>query len=251
LLVDDDPSLLDSLSRLLIRDGFHVRTARDGREGLEMARRTRPGIVVLDVMLPYLDGWEVLSALKADPDLAGIPVVMLTNLDEAEKGLSLGAVDYLNKPLDRGKLNQVLSRHLPPAPLAPVLVVEDDLDTREALVRILQADGLAAETAGEGLEALERMGREIPSAILLDLMMPKMDGFRFLTEKQGNPEWADVPLVVVTARELTEEDRRRLRESGVEATLQKGSYRRADLLEEVRRLVNRNHPGTPAGGGAA
>jgi CheY-like chemotaxis protein len=95
------------------------------------------------------------------------------------------------------------------------------------------------------------MGREIPSAILLDLMMPKMDGFRFLTEKQGNPEWADVPLVVVTARELTEEDRRRLRESGVEATLQKGSYRRADLLEEVRRLVNRNHPGTPAGGGAA
>ncbi len=249
LLVDDDPSLLDTLSRLLTRDGYNVRCAQDGREGLEMAREIRPGLVVLDVILPTMDGWEVLSALKADPSLAAIPVVMLTIVDEAEKGLSLGAVDYLSKPLDRGKLSRVLGKYLPMEPVAPVLVVEDDVPTREAMARILRSEGLEALTAGDGFQALQRMAYRKPGVILLDLMMPEMDGFQFLLEKQRSEEWADIPLVVVTARELSAEDRRALKAAGVEKTLQKGVYRRKDLLEEVRRLVNRNLPGIQAGGG--
>jgi len=243
LLVDDDPSLLDSLSRLLARDGYSARCARDGREGLALARELRPGLIVLDVLLPRMDGWEVLAALKADPDLAGIPVVMLTILDEAEKGLSLGAVDYLNKPLDRDRLRRVLARHLAPEPLASVLVVEDDPPTREAMARILRSQGFETATAGDGLQALERMAERRPEAILLDLMMPNMDGFEFLVARQERPEWADIPLVAVTARELTAADRVALRNAGVVKALQKGVYGRGELLEEVRRLVGRSLPG--------
>ena len=244
LLVDDDPSLLDSLSRLLARDGYQVRCARDGQEGLDLARELRPGLIVLDVILPRLDGWEVLTTLKGDPALAGIPVVLLTILDQAEKGLSLGAVDYLNKPLDRGRLRRVLARHLPLEESAPVLVVEDDVPTLNAISRILNAEGLETDTARDGLEALDAMALRRPGAILLDLMMPRMDGFQFLVEKQKHPVWADIPLVVLTARDLTAEDRGRLKAAGVEKMLQKGVYRRAELLQEVRRLVNRNLPGT-------
>ena len=240
LLVDEDPFLLASLTRLLAKDGYQVQSARDGVQGLALARELRPAIIVLDVILPRLDGWEVLHALKADPALADIPVVLLTILEEAEKGLSLGAVDYLHKPLDREKLSRVLARHLAPQPASPVLVVEDDGPTREAMVRILQSSNLEALTAGDGLEALACLGMCRPGVILLDLMMPTMDGFQFLLEKQKNPDWADIPLVVVTARELSAEDRRRLKEAGVAKTLQKGVYRRKDLLEEVRRLVNLN-----------
>jgi len=245
LLVDDDPFLLDSLSRLLVRDGYGVRCAHDGREGLDLAREVRPDLIVLDIILPRMDGWEVLAALKADPALAGIPVVLLTILDEAEKGLSLGAVDYLSKPLDRDKLKGILARHLPPPPTLPVLVVEDDVPTRDAMVRILRSERLEAVTAGDGLEALDRLGQCRPGLILLDLMMPKMDGFQFLVEKQRRADWADIPLVVVTAQELTAEDRGRLKEAGVARTLQKGVYRRKDLLEEVCRLVNLNLPSLP------
>jgi CheY-like chemotaxis protein len=246
LLVDDDPSLLDSLSRLLARDGYHVRCAQDGEEGLALARELRPGIIVLDILLPRKDGWEVLGALKGDPELADIPVVLLSILDEAEKGLSLGAVDYLNKPLDRGRLRRVLARHLPLEPATPVLVVEDDPPTREAMARILRSEGLETSTAGDGIEALAAMARQRPGAILLDLMMPNMDGFQFLLEKQRHPEWADIPLVAVTARELSPEDREKLKAGGVEKALQKGIYGRKELLEEVRRLVNRNLPGEAA-----
>ncbi len=248
LLVDDDPSLLDSLSRLLARDGYRTRCARDGREGLDLARELRPGLIVLDVLLPRMDGWEVLTALKADPALAAIPVVMLTILDEAEKGLSLGAVDYLNKPLDRDRLRRVLARHL--APAASVLVVEDDPPTREAMARILRTEGYAAATAGDGLQALDRLEEARPDAILLDLMMPNMDGFEFLVARQRRPDWADIPLVAVTARELTPADRVKLRNAGVVKTLQKGVFGRGELLEEIRRLVGRTWAdGTPGPGG--
>jgi CheY-like chemotaxis protein len=248
LLVDDDPSLRDSLSRLLARDGYQVATAADGREGLEAARSLRPGIIVLDVILPRMDGWEVLAALKEDPILASIPVVMLTNLEEMEKGISMGAVDYLVKPLDRARLDSVLARHLRPSAADPVLVVEDDEPTREALVRILKAAGYGAETAGDGLEALAVLGRVRPAAILLDLMMPNMDGFQFLVERNRIEAWADIPLVAVTARDLSEEDRRLLLEAGVARTLQKGIYTRGELLDEVRRQVGRSLRRAAGGG---
>ncbi|HLO66459.1 MAG TPA: response regulator [Holophaga sp.] len=247
LLVDDDPDLRDTLGRILARDGYQVLIAKDGPEGLRVARESRPGIIVLDVILPGMDGWEVLAALKADPAVADIPVVMHTILDDVQKGLSLGAVDFLGKPFERDRLGEVLGRHLPPPPSGPVLVVEDDAPTRDALARILRSAGLEAATAADGLEAVARMEEQPPAAILLDLMMPRMDGFAFLGEKQKHPGWADIPLVVVTARELSPGDRVRLQDAGVAATLQKGAYDRTELVAEVRRLVARNHR-APEGG---
>ena len=240
LLIDDDPALLDSLSRLLARDGYQVWCAHDGQEGLTLARRHRPGVIVLDVVLPVLDGWDVLTALKADPDLSAVPVVMLTVVDEPEKGFTLGAVDYLGKPLNRDRLRRVLARHMLPGPPAPVLVVEDDRVTREALVRSLAAEGLETLTAGDGREALERLEQRRPGMILLDLMMPVMDGFQFLVAKKANPAWADIPLVVLTSRELSAEDRARLLAAGVARTIQKGDYQGVELHEEVRKLVHRS-----------
>jgi CheY-like chemotaxis protein len=248
LLMDDDPFLLDALSRLLVLDGHQVLTALDGAEGLRLAAEAHPGLIVLDVMMPRMDGWEVLKRLKADPALAQIPVVMLTILDEAEKGLALGAADYLFKPIDRAQLTQALGRFQPIPALAKVLVVEDDLPTQLALQRILQAEGWEASPAMDGLEALEHLRREPVGVILLDLMMPGMDGFSFLAEKQQNPDWAAIPVIVVTARDLSDRERDKLRQAQVAAVLQKGLYARGELIEEVRRAVQRGLGDSSKGG---
>jgi len=239
LLIDDDPFLLNALSRLLTLDGHDVVTASDGAQGLRLAAEKRPGLIVLDVMMPQLDGWSVLKALKADPALSAIPVVMLTILDEVEKGLALGASDYLFKPIDRSRLAQALRRFRPADATPRVLVVEDDLPTLEAVLRCLQSEGWESLTAGDGFAALEQLHRERPSVILLDLMMPGMDGFTFLAEKQQQPAWSPIPVIVLTARDLSPEDRERLRQAQVAAVLQKGLYSKGELLDEIRRAVER------------
>jgi len=242
LLIDDDPHLLDALSRILARDGFGVATAQDGLEGLRLARTDPPDLVVLDVMMPRMDGWEVLKAFKADPALSGIPVVMLSILEEAERGLALGAIDYLFKPVDRAQLSRVLDKHRPAQPPFRILVVEDDVPTQHAVQRLLLSEGWESWPALDGREALHRMEPEVPGVILLDLMMPGMDGFEFLAEKQRRPEWADIPVVVLTARDLTPSERERLRTAQVSAVLQKGLYSRGELVEEIRRAVRRGLP---------
>ena len=240
LLMDDDLFLLEALSRLLIQDGHQVITAQDGAEGLRLAQEFHPGLIVLDVMMPRMDGWDVLKALKANPTLAQIPVVMLTILDEVEKGLALGAVEYLFKPIDRAKLRNALKRFRPALAPARVLVVEDDLPTQQAVQRILLSEGWESWPAIDGLAALEHLQRtDPPGVILLDLMMPGMDGFSFLAEKQQNPEWAAIPVIVVTARDLSDRERDKLQQSQVAAVLQKGLYTKGELIEEVRRAVQR------------
>jgi signal transduction histidine kinase/CheY-like chemotaxis protein len=239
LLIDDDAFLLNALSRLLILDGHEVMTASDGEEGLRVAAESHPGLIVLDVMMPHMDGWSVLKALKADPALAHIPVVMLTILDEAEKGLALGAADYLFKPIDRAQLTNALRRFRPSDTPARVLVVEDDLPTQQAVQRSLLSAGWESWPAMDGFAAIEHLRKEIPSLILLDLMMPGMDGFTFLAEKQQNPDWAGIPVIVLTARDLSEQEREQLRQAQVEAVLQKGLYSKGELMDEVRRAVQR------------
>lgn len=239
LIIDDDASLLDALSRLLARDGYEVRTAPDGAAGLSLARQCGPSIIVLDVMMPVMDGWEVLKALKTDPALKNTPVVMLTILDEAERGLALGAVEYLFKPIDRPQLMGVLRKYRPAGSSPRILVVEDDVPTQQAVQRILLAEGWESWPAVDGEAALLSMRKEVPEVILLDLMMPGMDGFTFLAEKQRNPEWACIPAIILTARDLTPQEQERLRRAQVAAVLQKGLYTRGDLIEEVRRAVRR------------
>lgn len=239
LLVDDDLYLLNALSRLLILDGHKVLTASDGPEGLRLAAEHHPGLIVLDVMMPNMDGWAVLKALKGNPSLANIPVVMLTILDEAEKGLALGAVEYLFKPIDRAQLTHALKKFQPLHSAPRVLVVEDDLPTQQAMQRTLLLEGWESWPALDGLAALDHLRRELPGVILLDLMMPGMDGFTFLAEKQQNPEWEAIPVIVLTARDLSETERLRLRQAQVAAVLQKGMYTKGELIDEVRRTVQR------------
>ncbi len=236
LIVDDDPTVREILSRVLAKEGYRVRTAPDGKAGLEAAAAERPDLIVLDVMMPKMDGWAVLSALKADPTLDDVPVVMHTMVDDRNLGYALGASDYLTKPVDRDRLVSVLNKYRAKSAAGPVLVVEDDDDTREAVHRALAHGGWQVAEANNGRVALQRLAEVKPAAVILDLTMPEMDGFEFLEEMRKNPEWADVPVVVLTAKELTTEERDRLN-GHVEKVLRKGAQGQEDILQEVRRLV--------------
>jgi len=235
LVVDDDPAQRDLLTRFLEREGFTVRTAPDGRAGLEMARALRPRAILLDVMMPRVDGWSVLSALKADPELAGIPVVMETSVGARGLAYSLGAADYLAKPIEWDQLKQVMDRFRPQDPSGSVLVVEDDPDTRERLRTMLAGSGWRVATAGNGREALDMLALGTPSLVLLDLMMPEVDGFAFLKALRAHPKGGDVPVVVLTAKDVTKEDRLRLQ--GADRVLSKGDISLQGVVDQLRALM--------------
>jgi GAF domain-containing protein/CheY-like chemotaxis protein len=233
LVIEDEAAARDLLARALSREGFRVVTAASGEEGLRLAREVRPDAITLDVLMPGMDGWAVLAALKGDPATADIPVVMLTVVDDRNLGYTLGAAEYLTKPIDRDRLLAVLGRYRRGR---SVLVVDDDADVRALLRRSLEHEGYAITEAAEGRAALARLAEAPPDLILLDLMMPEMDGFEFLEELRRSPAGREVPVVVITAKDLTPEDRRRLSGS-VQRILQKGAVSRDALLDEVRRLV--------------
>jgi PAS domain S-box-containing protein len=231
LVIDDDPASREVLSQFLTKKGFRVEVAVGGEEGLALARKLRPLAITLDVVMPGMDGWSVLGALKADPDLADIPVVMLTMVDDQNKGFRLGAADYLVKPIDPGRLTAVLRRHQGDPSARRILVVDDDPDLRRRLRGLLEKDGWAVAEAADGQEALDRLAAR-PSVILLDLLMPAMDGFEFLSEFRQREECRSVPVIVLTAKDLTPADQDRLRGS-VEAVLRKGPLESEQLLAEV------------------
>jgi signal transduction histidine kinase/CheY-like chemotaxis protein len=242
LVIDDDATVRDLLVRLLERENFHVITAETGAEGIRLAREHRPRVITLDVMMPGMDGWAVLTALKADALLADIPVIMLTMLDSQNLGFALGATDYMVKPIDRARLLSVLNRYrraLTPTQqkqVGHVLIVEDDAEIRELVRRTLEKENWRTMEAENGRVGLARVAAAIPEVILLDLMMPEMDGFQFITELRRNPAWQNIPIIVITAKELTTDDRQRLN-GYVERVLQKAAYHRDELLNEVRNLV--------------
>jgi len=238
LVIDDDPVQRDLIQRFLSKEGFYVQTAAGGDAGLRLARQLRPVAITLDVMMPDMDGWTVLSALKSDAALRDIPVIMVTMLDDPERGFALGAADYATKPVDRQRLSQILKKYTCPHPPCPVLMVEDDPATRVRTRKILEKEGWKVTDAENGRQALECMERELPSLILLDLMMPEMDGFEFADRVRQRPEWRLIPIVVVTAKDLSAEERRRLNRS-VESILQKASGTREALLKQMRDLVAR------------
>jgi len=238
LVIDDEPEACEIIGRFLQKDGFTVATARSGEEGLRLAHEIQPAAITLDVMMPDMDGWSVLRALKADPGLREVPVIMVTMVDDKTRGYSLGATDYLTKPVDREMLLQMLSRYHPAEQHRTVMLVEDDEDTRKMMSRTLDKAGWVVTEAGNGREALDQLALETPRLILLDLMMPVMDGFDFLLEMRANPEWQDIPVIVLTAKDLTDEDRRVL--SGrVEQVVAKGACSREHLMNLVRGLVTR------------
>jgi signal transduction histidine kinase/CheY-like chemotaxis protein len=239
LVIDDDPTVRDLMERFLVKEGFAVLTAGGGLEGLRLAREARPAAITLDVMMPDLDGWTVLAALKGDPELADIPVILVTILDEQTRGYSLGATDYLVKPVDRERLAGVLRAlcgERGTAVRPHVLVVEDDETTRSATCQALERGGFTIAEAANGRAALARVTERRPDVIVLDLVMPEMDGFECLAALRTHPAWRGIPVVVLTAMDLTGEDRRLLN-GAVERILQKGAFDRDQLLGEIRQAL--------------
>ncbi len=236
LIIDDEPSVRDLMSRSLTSEGIYTVTASDGEEGLKNARELIPDLIFLDVMMPKMDGWAVLGALKSDPLLAEIPVVMLTIVGDYEMGYVLGASEYLTKPIDRDRLTAVLGKYRPKGSDRVVMVVDDDDATRQVVSRTLTRQGWTVIEAENGRIALSRLEEHHPSLVLLDLTMPEMDGFEFLTELRKDHTNQAIPVVVLTSKDLTPAERSRLTGS-VEKILQKGAYSREALLNEVKQLV--------------
>ncbi|HIK40313.1 PAS domain S-box protein [Thermoleptolyngbya sp. M55_K2018_002] len=241
LVIDDDPAVRDLVQRYLTKEGFRVETAANGAEGLQLARQIRPDAITLDVLMPDTNGWSVLSAFKADPDLAEIPVVVMTIVDDKNRGFALGAADYLTKPIDYQRLTHLLQKFQPDCSAdalatCRVLVVEDEADIRQMFRRMLEREHWQVAEAENGCVGLQVLQQQRPDLVLLDLMMPEMDGFQFISAVRENPEWRSLPIVVVTALDLTPADHLRLN-GYVEQILQKGTYSRDELLHEVHDLV--------------
>lgn len=233
LVIDDDPAARELMQRFLAQQqGLHMAGAASGEEGLRLAKELRPAVILLDVLMPGMDGWMVLTALKADPELASIPVIMATILDEENMGFALGATDFLTKPIDRAYLAQVLQKYRCAHPPCPVLVVEDQADLRALLRRMLEQEGWVVAEAENGRVALDRVAENRPELIVLDLMMPEMDGFTFIEALRRHEAWRSIPIVIVTAKDLTAEDHRRLN-GYVQQVLHKGAYSREALLAEI------------------
>lgn len=233
LVVDDDADQRALMTKFLHREGFKVRTAPDGRTGLALARELRPHAILLDVMMPGIDGWSVLSALKADADLTDIPVIMVTFVEQRALAASLGASDYLMKPVRWDRFKHVMDRYRPPE--NEVLIIDDDADTRARIRKVMERDGWAVTEAQNGQDGLDKLAVARPGIILLDLTMPVMDGFTFLEAMRAKPECADIPVVVLTALDLTWQDRRRLH--GASQILNKGDVSMRSLAERLQRLA--------------
>ncbi|MEM8777460.1 MAG: response regulator [Cyanobacteria bacterium P01_G01_bin.49] len=232
LVIDDDPQVRDIIERFLTKQGFFVKTASSGQEGLKLAKEIQPDAIILDVMMPEMDGWAVLSTLKADTQLAQIPVTMMTMVDDKNRGFALGATDYLLKPIDRHALMAILERYQLNPSASTVMVVDDEATMREMTRRQLEKQGWDVIEAENGLQALEMMANYSPALIVTDLMMPEMDGFELIERLREHPQWNLVPVIVLTAKDLTQNESDRLNVS-VQRVFQKGAYDRHTLLLEV------------------
>ncbi|MDX7952813.1 response regulator [Lichenihabitans sp. Uapishka_5] len=233
LVIDDDENQRLLMSRFLHREGFRSRTAADGEAGLALARELKPRTILLDVMMPGIDGWSVLSALKADPDLASIPVVMVTFVDQRSLAEALGAADYVLKPVRWDRFKAVMDRFRQPE--SDVLVIDDDADTRARMRSVLSRDGWRVAEAENGRDGLDKVAAARPHVILLDLTMPVMDGFDCFEALRAMPGCGNIPVVVLTARDLTREDRRRL--AGANQILNKGDVSLRSVADRLQQLA--------------
>jgi signal transduction histidine kinase/DNA-binding response OmpR family regulator len=235
LVIDDDPEACEIIVRHLTRRGFEAVIAHSGEEGLRLAADIQPCAITLDIMMPEMDGWTVLNALKADAALKDIPVVMVSMLDDKSAGYTLGATSYLTKPVDRDALLDAINKHRTSSNC--VLIIEDHVDTRAMMARVVERAGFSVQQAANGREGIEQLQASTPDIILLDLMMPVMDGFDFIVKMRANEQWRELPVVVITAKDLSESEKQFL--SGrVQNALEKGAYTREHLLAMVRSALS-------------
>lgn len=237
LSIDDSLEALDIIKRYLTKEGYQVLTASSAEVGLAMAREHLPDVITLDVMMPKMNGWQVLSAIKADPVCGTIPVVLLSVVENKEIGMALGATDCLSKPIDWPRLETLLDRLIHHDNTENILVVEDDAASSELTRRLLERSGWTVRTAQNGSEALKMVQQQTPSLIVLDLMMPVMDGFSFAEILRTEPQYKDIPVIVLTSKSLDAIDHRRLN-GKIDEIMTKGQSIKNDLLSNVRRLID-------------
>jgi CheY-like chemotaxis protein len=242
LVIDDDPHHRDLLARFLTREGFAVQTANDGDAGLRLARSLSPCAILLDVMMPRMDGWSVLSALKADPDLSETPVIMITMVQEKALGFSLGASDYLTKPVQWPRLKAALDRFRHEATPGHALMIAEDANTRAELRQILEGEGWTVTEAASARDAEERMGSTRPDLVLADLEMSGTGGIGLMRRLRKDARWPDVPIIAVTAGEVSGDERARLEGQvrGIVQTGEDGSEE--ELIAELRRIAAAPQP---------
>ncbi|MFL5354768.1 response regulator [Archangium sp.] len=234
LVVDDDPLVQHLVSGQLGPAGFTVVTASDGLEALKKAKELRPHAIVLDIYLPRLDGWSVLSTLKSEPDLARIPVIIISVEEQRARGFSLGACEYLVKPVEPEHLVDVVRRSIGTTSAGEVLVVDDDASTRELVSRSLRRAGFSTSEAHNGEDALLKARVSPPTLVVLDLMMPNLDGFEVLRRLRA--EKLQVPVVVLTGKTLTAEEQAVLRD-GFAGFVQKGGHALEDVIGQAKGLL--------------
>ena len=241
LVIDDDQSVRQIMTHFLSQKGFSVQAAASGEEGLLLAKELKPDVITLDVMMPGLDGWSVLKTLKDDPELQQIPVVLVTMVENRSMGYSLGAAEYLSKPIDKKRLFAVLKRSVRDKMSAPLLIIEDNDSMRESLQDMLQLEGWDVDTVATAESALSEIGKNPPALIMLDLVMPEMDGFEFLNQLRNNPRWRNIPVLIVTGKELTDVELAVLHRNAAKV-VNKLSFNHDDLLKEVYATVKEHLP---------
>jgi CheY-like chemotaxis protein/anti-sigma regulatory factor (Ser/Thr protein kinase) len=214
LIIEDEPSSVRLLQTYLADEGHGVRVASDGETGIALALASPPAAIVLDVLLPGIDGWEVLRRLKADERLRDIPVIIVTVVDERTVGLALGAVDYLLKPIERDALLDRLRRHTRSSPIPSegfnILAIDDDIVSLDLIEQSLVPLGFSVDRAASGRDGLASAARSRPDLVICDLLMPEMDGFEVIERLHSDPLTEGVPILVLTSHTLTEREKLRL-----------------------------------------
>jgi signal transduction histidine kinase/DNA-binding response OmpR family regulator len=239
LVIDDSHHDRKFLHRYLSSEGYNVVMATNGKQGLQMAKELVPDMITLDVMMPEMDGWETLVALKNDPFLANIPVVMSSIVEDRHLAQTLGAVDYVTKPVEKDRLIRIISKHILKSTKGLILVVEQDNESRDHTCTMLSQEGWKVQPVSNAAQAIKLIEIEIPSLILLDLMMSGMDGFEVIKKLRYNPRWASVPIIAISTMELSSTEHAQLSKQ-VRNVFQKGQYKQQDLLSEMENIFNSN-----------
>ncbi|GIV97471.1 MAG: hypothetical protein KatS3mg057_2128 [Herpetosiphonaceae bacterium] len=241
VVIDDDRAAIEIIAAYLSKDGYTVYGISDSRIALEETRRLKPAAIILDILMPYKDGWEVLSELKTDPELQTVPVMLYTIVEDQKMGYYLGASAYLTKPINEEQLRSTVARLVSQG--SRILVIDDDPNAREIITQHLKrVNSYQILTASNGREGLEQIAKAPPDLIILDLMMPEVDGFAVLEQLDASPQTQTIPVIVLTAKDLTAAERGFLQQR-VKGLLSKGVVSAEHILSNVAQVLKTaNHP---------
>lgn len=231
LIIDDNHSDSAHLSATLHKSGYRAIAATSGKEGLDLAKKTKPDLICLDLFMPDIDGWEILIKLKSIPETTTIPVVITSISSDAVTGWALGAAGFLTKPIDSHRLLEEIHTVISSTVNCRILVVDDDSGVQSFLKDLLEKNNFEVDVASNGREGLEYLKSTTPELIILDLMMPEMDGYSMLESLRKNVETAHIPVIILTSKDLTAHDKDLLRHA--RKTYRKGNLNKHELLELI------------------